>query len=416
MTVQTFGKASPEALYREANRLAALEQLDMLDTPRDPGFDRLVQLIKEIFRVDIAIISLIDAHRQWYKSCSGMPVNEVAREETFCQHVVLSEQAIVVPDATKDPLFAQNPSVVGDDHIRFYAGVPLKTAEGHVIGTVCAIDRRPGSFSRRDLAILEGIAAIAMDRIELLKSASTDGLTGLLNRRAFKDEASQAISSAIRHRQDLACIIFDVDHFKRVNDTYGHAAGDEVLRAVAEACRAVLRAEDRLGRIGGEEFAIILPQTGREAAGVVAEKVRTAIAAQTVAWNGGSIGVTASLGLTSLSIVAKDIDTLLAQADVALYRAKSSGRNRCIDWGAGTDEAMASGRRRVLKAGNIIFNDRRSTVDCTVKTFGTGGAGLRVMNSVGIPPEFLLAIKGEGFETECRVVMQDGQNIEVAFR
>jgi len=294
--------------------------------------------------------------------------------------------------------------------------VPLRTKTGHMIGTVCAIDRKPRSFSSKDLDILTELAGAAMDRIEIMQSAATDGLTEAMTRRAFKQEADQLISLALRHQHDLSCIVFDIDHFKQVNDTHGHAAGDEVLKAVASICKTVLRAGDLFGRVGGEEFAVILPHVDREGAAAVAEKLRAAIASEPIFGDHGALNVTASLGTSALSIVSKDIETLLAQADAAMYQAKHGGRNRCMSWGAIHADHAIGARRRVLKAGSIMFNDRRSTIDCTVKSLGSESAGLSVSNTAGIPPEFILAIKGEGFETNCRVISQDRQHLEVAFR
>ncbi len=414
--VRAFGTSSLDAKKREIERLAALEQLDLLDTPKDEGFERIVRLIKEIFAVDIGLVSLIDAHRQWYKACSGLAADEVPLEDTFCRYVVDREQPIVVQDATRDPRFAHNPAVTGESHVRFYAGVPLKTKGGHVIGTVCAIDRRPRSFSSRDLSVLHELAGVAMDRIELLQSAATDSLTGTLTRRAFRQEADQLLSLALRHQHDLSCIVLDIDHFKSVNDTHGHAAGDQVLHAVTETCKANLRAGDLFGRLGGEEFAILLPHINREEAVAVAEKVRMAIASRPIRGAFGELNVTASFGISALSIITRDIETLLAQADAAMYHAKHNGRNRCVSWSSIGADGPTGSRRRVLKAGSIMFNDRRSAIDCTIRSLGTDSAGLSVSSSAGIPAEFVLIIKGEGFETKCRIVAQDRQSIEVAFK
>jgi diguanylate cyclase (GGDEF)-like protein len=253
-----------------------------------------------------------------------------------------------------------------------------------------------------------------MDRIELLQSAATDSLTGVFTRRAFKSEAEKLIAQALRHQHDLSCLVLDVDHFKRVNDTFGHAAGDEVLKAVSAACKTALRAGDLFGRLGGEEFAILLPHVDRTAATGVAEKLRIAIAEVVVSGDFGSVSVTASIGTTSLSIVSRDIDTLVAQADAAMYSAKNGGRNCCMSW-HNLQGASGGERRRVLKSGSILFNDRRSTIDCTVKSLGSDGAGLVLSNTSAVPAEFDLMIRGEGFETRCRVIAQDRQNVEVAF-
>ncbi|KRB50160.1 diguanylate cyclase [Rhizobium sp. Root708] len=415
VVVRAFGTSSSDVKKREMERLAALEQLDLLDTPKDEGFERIVRLIKQIFDVDIGLVSLIDAHRQWYKACSGLAADEVPIQDTFCRHVVDREEAMVVQDATRDPRFAHNPAVTGESHVRFYAGVPLRTKAGHVVGTVCAIDRRTRSFGAKDLSVLNELAGVAMDRIELLQSAATDGLTGALTRHAFRQEADQVLSLALRHQHDASCVVLDIDRFKSVNDTHGHAAGDQVLHAVAETCKANLRAGDLFGRLGGEEFAILLPHINRDGAAAVAEKVRLAIASRPIAGAFGELNVTASFGISALSIITKDIETMLAQADAAMYHAKHNGRNRCVSWNAIGGDGPTGARRRVLKAGSIVFNDHRSTIDCTIKSLGVDSAGLSVSSSAGIPPEFVLMIKGEGFETKCRIVAQDRQSIEVAF-
>ena len=416
VVARVFGKSSPEAIQRENDRLAALQQLDLLDTPRDEGFERIVRLIKQIFSIDIGIISLIDGHRQWYKACSGLSADEVSLEDTFCRCVVDCDEPVIVQDATQDARFLKHSAVTGEDHIRFYAGVPLRTKAGHMIGTVCAIDRRPRSFGSRDLGILQELAGAAMDRIDLMQSAATDSLTEAMTRRAFKQEADQLISVALRHQHELSCIVFDIDHFKQVNDQHGHAAGDAVLKAVASVCKATLGAGDLFGRIGGEEFAVVLPHVDRQGALAVAEKLRAAIALQPVHGDHGVLHVTASLGSSALSMVSKDVETLLAQADAAMYRAKRGGRNRCVSWSSIHADHAIGARRRVLKAGSILFNDRRSTIDCTVKSIGAESAGISVSNTTGIPSEFVLAIKGEGFETNCRVIAQDRQHLEVAFK
>lgn len=414
-TARVFGR-SPTETEREAARLVALDRLDVLDSPKDEGFGSFIRLIQQVFAVDIGIVSFIDAHRQWYKACSGFPGDELAREDTFCRYVVDVEDVVVVGDTTRDDRFSSHPAVTGSEHIRFYAGAPLRTRDGHVIGTLCAIDRRPRTFSDRDLTILEELAALVMDRVELMAAAAADSLTGAMTRRAFRTEAEQLIALALEHQHDLGCIVLDIDHFKKINDSHGHAVGDQALKAVATACRAVLGPADLLGRLSGEEFAIVLPHSDRAAAAAVAERLRTAISSLDIPADQGAVRLTASFGISSLSIGSKDFETMLAHADAAMYQAKHSGRDRCISWNSAQADQPTGSRRRVLKAGSIIFNDRRSTIDCTIKTLGSDSAGLAVSNSAGIPSEFVLAIKGEGFETSCRVIAQDRQHLEVAFR
>lgn len=411
---KSFGKQAITQTTRESDRLAALGAFDLLDTPRDDGLERVVHLIRQIFDIEIGIVSLIDAHRQWYKACSGLPFPEVPRADSFCRHVVDAEEAMIVTDTTKDERFARHPAVTGDPHIRFYAGVPLRTGGGQTIGTVCAVGRRVRSFDRRELSILQELAGVAMDRIELLQTASTDSLTQALTRRAFRQEAEQMIALALRHGHHLSCIVLDIDHFKAVNDVHGHAAGDAVLKAVTSVCRTTLRTTDVFGRLGGEEFAVILPHVDGDGAVVTAERLRAAITALTVRNGHNTLAVTSSFGIATLSGACRDLDTLLAQADAAMYQAKQQGRDRCIRWMPRPADGGITGRRRVLKAGSIMLDDDHS-VECTVKSLGVDGAGLVVSDAGALPADFVLAIHSEGFETPCRIIARDSQNLEVTF-
>lgn len=316
----------------EAARLAALERFDIMDTPREEGFDRITRLICNIFDVPIAIVSMIDGHRQWYKAYEGLHHHEAARDQTFCRHTIKDLLPTIVPDALNDPRFANNPHVTGDPHIRFYAGVPLRTGDGHAIGTVCAIGRQPRPFGKREVAILSDLAQMAMDELELRRLVTVDSLTGVLSRRAFREQGGYAVALAQRHKHHLGCIVLDLDHFKLVNDRHGHAAGDKVLATVTAACRQHLRSTDLFGRLGGEEFAVLVAHTGPRGVAEVAEKLRAAIEQAVISVSDVRLGVTASFGIARLDPGMADLDALLAVADDALYQAKAAGRNRCIVW------------------------------------------------------------------------------------
>lgn len=165
------------------------------------------------------------------------------------------------------------------------------------------------------------------DRV-LLRMATCDELTGLANRRSFTARAEDLHKLCRRTVQAATLIVLDIDHFKRINDTYGHAAGDAVLRAVALALQESLREIDILGRIGGEEFAIVLPGTDIAQAGATAERLRMAVADQVVSHAGQALGVTVSLGLAPLT--GASLDAAMARADGNLYVAKAQGRNRVV--------------------------------------------------------------------------------------
>lgn len=161
----------------------------------------------------------------------------------------------------------------------------------------------------------------------LARLASCDSLTGLANRYAFFEQTEKARLLALRQRQPVALMMLDIDYFKRLNDRYGHAAGDDALCAFARTAAATLREHDILGRLGGEEFALLLPATDREGAMQAAERLRMAVEQTPIAFDGQTVVLTVSIGLVMVR-AAEPISAALARADHALYLAKSAGRNR----------------------------------------------------------------------------------------
>jgi sigma-B regulation protein RsbU (phosphoserine phosphatase) len=151
----------------EAERLAALHSLRVLDSPPEPRFDRITRLLTHIFHVPIAYVSLIDTDRQWFKSRVGLCDVQTARDVSFCGHAIYSDGAMIVPDATQDERFHDNPMVVGPPHIRFYAGYPLEGPEGQRIGTLCVVDRKPRTFSPQDEAVLRDLAQVVERELNL---------------------------------------------------------------------------------------------------------------------------------------------------------------------------------------------------------------------------------------------------------
>lgn len=145
----------------ELPRREALFKLRMLDTPAEERFDRITRIASALFCVPIALVSLVDAHRQWFKSRQGLEVSETPRSISFCGHAILAEGPFVIENALLDERFADNPLVTGELNLRFYAGMPLKSIDGHSLGTLCLIDREPRYFSNKDVTLLRDLAAWA---------------------------------------------------------------------------------------------------------------------------------------------------------------------------------------------------------------------------------------------------------------
>jgi len=151
----------------EAERLAALQRYQILDTLQEPAFDRIVRLTALLLDVPMALISLVDADRQWFKARYGLDTPEMPRAIAFCDHAIRGSSILVVPDAKLDPRFCDNPLVTGETHVRFYAGAPLMTPDGFALGTICAIDRSPRDLHRCDAAILAALAQQIMHELEV---------------------------------------------------------------------------------------------------------------------------------------------------------------------------------------------------------------------------------------------------------
>lgn len=202
----------------------------------------------------------------------------------------------------------------------------------HKNGTIFPVERSVASFTSNGQWFAVGMLRDVTQRKEterkLTLLATTDSLTGLFNRRCFLEKASRACKEAARYNSALSLVMLDVDHFKNVNDTYGHAAGDMVLKSLAQLLRSQVRDVDIVGRVGGEEFALAMPQTPLDAGRLMAERLRTAVQETAIDIQGDApVHVTVSLGLTCLRDKSDTLASLLKRADQAMYKAKNTGRN-----------------------------------------------------------------------------------------
>lgn len=313
---------TPNTPHNEKARQAALDATGLVDTAPTERFDRYTRLVQRLFKVPIALVSLVDRDRQWFKSRQGLAATETPRDISFCGHAIMENDLLVVENATMDQRFHDNPLVTGDPSIRFYAGCPIETDDGQTIGTLCLIDDQPRKFSEEDREALRDVGAMVSDELATIRLASMDDLTGLSNRRSFKMLADQALKVASRHSHDSSLVMIDLDGFKEINDQLGHATGDQALREFADLMRVVFRESDIMARIGGDEFCVLLTETGAEIGAEVVERFRDAVN-QFNQQSATDFQLNFSVGIMQFDAHShENADCMLRDADALMYKRK----------------------------------------------------------------------------------------------
>ena len=310
----------PKYPVDEESRLAELLSLALLDSERDERFDRVTRLARRLFGVDVALVTLVDADRQWFLSRQGTELEGSSRETSFCGHALHDDDILHVPDATLDVRFVDNPLVVDDPAIRFYAGQPIHGPGGARLGTLCLIDREPRELSDEETESLRDLAGVVEDEIAATHAGSVDALTGLANRRGFEFVGRKLLEVCRRTGRSATVLFADLDGLKRINDDHGHAAGDRALAEFAQILLEVHRSSDVVARLSGDEFAVLL--TGAIPAEATVPKLHEALSSFN-AVSGLPFELSASVGLSEFQgDVGETLDELLARADADMYRAK----------------------------------------------------------------------------------------------
>ena len=255
----------PDIPQDEQARLMTLRSLDVMDTLPEERFDRLTRMTKRMFGVPIALVSLVDENRQWFKSCIGLGVSETSRDISFCGHAILGEGVFVIPNTIEDQRFADNPLVLGDPNIRFYAGCPL-VLNGRKLGTLCIIDQQPRSFDKEDIEALKDLASMVERELAAVQLATLDELTNISNRRGFMALAQHSMNLCARQKIPASLVFLDLDKFKPINDKFGHAEGDRALINFASQMNIHIRNSDVFARLGGDEFVLFLINTSEQQA------------------------------------------------------------------------------------------------------------------------------------------------------
>ncbi|MFO0580979.1 MAG: diguanylate cyclase [Anaeromyxobacter sp.] len=344
----------------EKTRLhGAIERLNKAAKPAEV-YDAALDAARAMAPADVAIVTLVEQRgskkfhvivraagdeavvkalegREWPDEAGGL----VASAVRFGQSL---------PAADVDP--AKTPVLDPETRLRGVASLrvlPLKSAQ-EVVGTLVLGSRRPEAYDgdlKLQLDVVAMQAATSLDRARLFEKterlATTDGLTGLQNHRTFQARLDDVLAQAERYGKRAALLLCDIDHFKSVNDTYGHPVGDVVLRGVAQVLAKEARTVDVVARYGGEEFAIIMPETDAAGAAVIAERIRERVAARTFETEQGPLKVTLSLGVAGYPGDADRRATLLERADACLYQAKRGGRNRVVVASAARPRPLAAG-------------------------------------------------------------------------
>jgi diguanylate cyclase (GGDEF)-like protein len=360
---------------KETLRLSKLKSYNILDTLPEPAYDDITALAAHICQTPTALISLIDGDRQWFKAKVGLEASETPRHMAFCDRTIQQSEILVVEDARQDPRFNRNPLVTGEPYIRFYAGAPLITPDGHYLGSLCVIDYQPRQLTAEQLQGLQVLSRQVVAQMELSLQATQlqvsnenleqrvhertfrltsvlnrllktqnkllkreaalrhsslhDPLTGLPNRNYFSQRLDQAIQLASRRPQHLYAVLFiDLDNFKPVNDTLGHEVGDRLLQHVANQIKRLLRKSDLVARLGGDEFAVLLDDIPNEKHAVIVVQRLQARIKRPFTINNQQIFIGASVGITFSSQGYSHPEAAIRDADVAMYQAKKQAKQQ----------------------------------------------------------------------------------------
>lgn len=333
--------------FDEPQRLSALRGLNLLDTPMEERFERITRIATRCFGVRSALLSLVDADRQWFKAIEGSEARQTCREISFCGHGILQDELLVVEDARTDPRFMDSPLVTEGPHVVFYAGCPVHAPDGSRIGMLCINDDEPRAFTSDDAALLRDLAALvdtllasttpaAAQSMLIAKSGCerrselVDPLTRLWNRAGIMELAMSMHERAITDCENYATGILDLDDFRKINDRLGRSAGDEVLAATARRVLGAIRETDIVGSLSGNRFLLLLsPCASESEAMALANMVRSNLADNPISTNAGTACLRASIGMRFVRKGERiGLQSVIDEADRALYEAKQLGKGR----------------------------------------------------------------------------------------
>jgi diguanylate cyclase (GGDEF)-like protein len=316
--------------------------------------DRILEQLQRSILYDSASIQVLDGDEleiiggRGFQNMQELIGRRFKVKDSEPQRIVFASRQTLVLDNVKS--HSTHLSKTPFRQFRSWMGVPLIN-HGEIIGLLVLDSMQPGHFTPVHLRVANAFAdeiSIALENARMIDEmhwlAITDPLTNIYNRRHFFELAQIELMRSIRYSHSMSIIMFDIDHFKRVNDSFGHTVGDEVLRNMAQVCLKTLRKVDIISRYGGEEFVILLPETNLRSAHNTAERLRKQILENVLETNRGKVSITASLGVSCYDGKnVLDLDTLLNRADQAMYNAKNTGRNKACAWDAKMENCDMNG-------------------------------------------------------------------------
>ncbi|WP_411290320.1 EAL domain-containing protein [Sphingorhabdus sp.] len=372
--------SAAERAAEVAKRCESINRYDILDTPTEPEFDEIAGLAAAVCGTAFAAITFLCEDRQWFKSDVGLGINQTPISDSFCAYAITQPDVFIVTDASRHPLFAANPFVTGAPGLRFYAGMPLQAADGTPIATLCVLDpvARPAGLTEVQQLTLRVLARQVEAQLELRRSikerdtraaeqrtaatalqwiATHDSLTHLGNRTLFHSQLATALVNAERDGSGVAVILIDVDHFKQINDSLGHDAGDAVLCSFASRLRDVVREGDTVARLGGDEFGIVLTSVkARKHLATIVESLNMRLR-EKLEHNGRLIECRASIGVAVYGEHAKTAEGLIKCGDLALGVAKAK-RGCAVDFHPDMETAFEREINMTALARTAIAEDR----------------------------------------------------------
>lgn len=336
---------SPDKPKDEKERLASLKSLNIIHTPIEKTFERVIRVTKELFNVPIVAISFVDDEKQWFKSTLGLEIKESKREDSFCGHAILEDKVFVVEDAEKDYRFKDNPMVIGEPHIKFYAGCPIQSFSGHNVGTLCIIDKKPRSFSEEQMQYLTDMASFVNETLQIKKGCYSqlsllddvseatrqsmiDPLTQIWDREAIEKMLHKKIIINRAHNQPFGIGLLDLDDFDKINDRFDKSVGDIVLKKVTDAIIDFFRADDIIGRWGGDTFFIICATNNKKELESIGNRLTDLIRNLIIKHERHIIGVSATVGLLNISVSSTTkAQDLIEQVYKTIIDGKQRGKN-----------------------------------------------------------------------------------------